>query len=100
MHSEITQDMLNEVYADRNRLAQLASHLAARLGYATGFDVTPQDPEWPVLYIDLPTGQVSWHIPRAQVWPHYTYQGTWDGHDNTVKANRILALVSGQNSPV
>lgn len=97
MHPEITQDMLNEVYADRNRLAQLLAYLAEKCGYVAGIEAVPDDPDWPVLYIDLPTGQVSWHIPRADLWPHSTYEGAWDGHDNTLKANRMLALIAGQS---
>lgn len=32
MHPEITQDMLNEVYADRNRLVLLVATLADMVG--------------------------------------------------------------------
>lgn len=90
---------LNDVYADRNRLAQLAAYLAVQCGWRAGFEVKLSDAEWPVLYIDLPTGQVSWHIPRAEELPAGRYEGAWDGHDNTQKAHRIMALVAGQNSP-
>jgi hypothetical protein len=37
--------------------------------------------DWPVLYIDLPSGQVSWHMPA--------YRGRWDGHSTEAKYDRI-----------
>ena len=52
------------------------------------------EPEWPILYIDLPTGQVSWHIPKKEMigdWP--IYQGQWDGHDLGTKRNRLKAYM-------
>ncbi|HEY9261875.1 hypothetical protein, partial [Chitinophaga sp.] len=49
--------MTNNVYRER---AHLVSHLAAIYESSLGTD--PQDPDWPVVYIKLPTGQVSWHI--------------------------------------
>lgn len=40
-----------------------------------------------VLYVDLPTGQVSFHTDRRGVGP--TYAGTWDGLRD-VAADRII----------
>lgn len=94
MYPEITQEMLTEVYADRNRLAQLAAALAERLGYRVGITVDPDEPEWPVLLIDLPTGQVSWHLSPSDAWPVWDmYEGDWDGHTTEHKAGRIRAFV-------
>jgi hypothetical protein len=43
-----------------------------------------QEPEWPVLYIELPgAGQVSWHMPQ--------HSKAWDGHDHAVKRDRVRA---------
>ena len=44
--------------------------------------------------VDLPTGQVSWHLPKQEVigaWP--AYQGPWDGHDLDEKQKRIEAFI-------
>lgn len=68
-------------YADRNRLIYGALAIAARGGLNAGVAIDPNEPAWPVAYIDLPTGQVSWHLPR--------YPGTWDGHDGPTKTARI-----------
>lgn len=47
------------------------------------------------VYIDLPTGQVSWHYHDSQSGlfsdlPAYTKE--WDGHDTEEKYRRLAAL--------
>jgi hypothetical protein len=55
------------------------------------------------VYIDLPTGQASWHFHDSQAYlfdglPPYT--GTWDGHDTPEKYRRLASLgVNGGSSP-
>lgn len=47
------------------------------------------------VYIDLPTGQVSWHFhdDHAHLFANLpTYEGTWDGHDTEEKYRRLAAL--------
>lgn len=47
------------------------------------------------VYIDLPTGQVSWHYhdSQAHLFAHLPpYAGTWDGHDTEEKYRRLAAL--------
>ena len=58
--------------------------IAQRCGFAAGFRIDPQEPEWPVAYIELPTGQVSWHLPQHPV--------PWDGHTTDEKFDRIKAF--------
>jgi hypothetical protein len=43
---------------------QAAAVMAVKLGYRVG---VKDDPEWPILYIDLPTGQVFWHLPSSEL---------------------------------
>jgi hypothetical protein len=52
---------------------------------------------WPIVYIDLPTGQTSWQINRAD-WPKFTlvrYDAStvWDKHTTPEKYERIDQLV-------
>ena len=50
------------------------------------------------VYIDLPTGQASWHYhdSQAHLFEHLpVYTGKWDGHDTEEKYRRVLALPSG-----
>ena len=81
----------DEAYLDRNLVVQVLAGLSHEIGYKVG--IKP-DPEWPILYIDLPTGQVSWHIPKKEMigdWP--IYEGKWDGHDLGTKRNRLKAYM-------
>ena len=50
------------------------------------------------MYVDLPTGQVSWHFHDSQAYlfddlPPYTKQ--WDGHNTEEKYRRVAALRAG-----
>lgn len=68
-------------YDARNRQVYLALASAVLAGYRAGIRLDPSEPNWPVVYIDLPTGQVSWHVPG--------YDKTWDGHTTEVKYQRV-----------
>jgi hypothetical protein len=76
-------------YEARYDLVLEAVWTSRRLGYAAGFRIDPTEPEWPVAYIELPTGQVSWHLPQ--------HPKPWDGHDTPEKYRRCRAY--GQHSP-
>jgi hypothetical protein len=77
-------------YVARYPLVFRALSLALGAGYAAGVRIDPAEPEWPVVYIDLPTGQVSWHMPQ--------YAAKFDGHTTAEKYRRVrefIALTSG-----
>lgn len=92
-----TQSRPDEAYFDRNQLALAYARLAQEKGWTVGLGLDPDEPDWPVLYIDTPEGQVSWHLPANEVniedWPGY--EGQWDGHDLAVKRDRLARLISG-----
>lgn len=74
-------------YQARNHAVLLAIGYATDCGYATGFafDVDAVDPAYPiVVYINLPTGQVSWHLPEFALG--------WDGHTTEEKYARCRAF--------
>jgi hypothetical protein len=71
-------------YAMREMMLLEALLLARRVGIPAGFRLDPAEPDWPVLLFELPTGQVSWHMPG-----HPT---PWDGHGAEAKAGRIAAF--------
>ena len=78
----------DEAYLDRNLCVQALAKMAQKLGFNTGIK---EDPEWPVLYIDLPTGQVSWHIREKELLIDLPeYNGKWDGHDLQEKRRRLI----------
>lgn len=82
-------------YLERNRVvAALASVFPSGLATTA---IEGWSPEWHgCVYIDLPTGQVSWHFHDSQAYlfeglPPYTKP--WDGHDTEEKYRRVAALV-------
>ncbi len=91
-----TQSTADEAYFDRNQVALAFGRLALKLGWRVGLGIDPSEPEWPVLYVDTPAGQVSWHLPSAEVasanWP--AYPGAWDGHTVEEKRERLARLVA------
>lgn len=83
------------IYADRDRLVQALSKVfPASLERHTGDGAW--DEEWMnVVIVDLPTGQVSWHIHVSEVaWFNHLprHQRTWDGHSTDKKHRRIDEL--------
>lgn len=71
-------------YVHRYGLVWRALSLAVTAGHAAGVRIDPAEPEWPVVYIELPTGQVSWHMPQ--------FATEWDGHDTAEKYRRARAF--------
>jgi len=88
---------LNDAYFDRNQAVMVLARLAQMLGYKVGLKIDPNEPDWPVLMIDLPTGQVGWHLPKDEIvgqWPEY--EGEWDGHSLEEKRKRLAEFVGGE----
>jgi hypothetical protein len=86
-------------YRERARLVAL---LAALYPSALVTDGDPAEPDWPVLYVTLPTGQASWHIAPddVELFSHVdVYDNAtpgapqWDGHTTEEKYERIAAHV-------
>lgn len=73
-------------YNNRNLFVYEAVALAIRCGYMAGIRLDPKEPEWPVAFIELPTGQISWHLPQ--------HGKPWDGHTTEQKRLAILEFVA------
>jgi hypothetical protein len=91
---ERLQKQINSVYTERNRLVALIASL-----YPSGIkktDIPGWDKEWHgCVYIDLPTGQASWHYHDSEAWmfTHLSrYEAEWDGHTTDEKYYRVGAL--------
>lgn len=80
-------EMNDQNYETRNKLVMTAVAMAMWLGYEAGFRIDPAEPEWPVAFIQLPTGQVSWHLPQ--------FQTGWDGHSTDEKYQRVNEFIRG-----
>lgn len=97
------QKTLDEVYHDRNLLALAFAEAVRYLQlerpgscqYRAGWRPDRGDDadagEWAIVQVRLPTGQVSWHVPRELVeetdLPPATEQ--WDGHSRKEKNERL-----------
>lgn len=93
-------DQKNLAYSERNKL--LAAY--AKLLYACGINVgiglhelkegETWDADWMhIVFIDLPTGQVSFHIHDSELAYFQglpQYQGVYDGHSTQEKWARVL----------
>ncbi len=82
-------------YEERNRLVALLARIFPSGLAKTAIEGWSDD--WHnCVYIDLPTGQASWHIHDSHMWmfeglPPYT--GEWDRHTTEEKYDRIDKLV-------
>lgn len=89
---------LDDAYFDRNQAVMAMARMAQKLGYKVGLRTDPDEPDWPVLMIDLPGGQVGWHLPKGEVigdWP--SYERPWDGHTLEEKRRRIEKYIVDSN---
>lgn len=90
---------LDPVYNERNRCVAAIAAMAIAHGWNAGLGLHEGetcDDEWrTVVFVDLPTGQVSWHIHTREL-PLFRklppYKGVWDGHTTEQKYARLAAL--------
>ncbi|WMT49366.1 MAG: hypothetical protein RE472_09950 [Thermoplasmatales archaeon] len=86
----------DEAYLDRNLCVQVIARMARQLGYNAGIR---ENIDWPILYIDLPTGQVSWHVPKEDVVRKFpVYIKEWDGHDVEIKRMRLIEFIRSEEN--
>ncbi len=81
-------------YTERNQVVAALAKLFPSGTKRT--DIPGWSEDWHgAVYIDLPTGQISWHYHDSQA-PLFAdlppYQGEWDGHTTEVKYERLAAL--------
>lgn len=82
------ENLLN--YNKRNESILKLLYLATEIGYSAGIKIDDQEPKWPVVFVDLPTGQVSWHINE--------YPYAWDGHTTKEKYIRCERFLLGKST--
>lgn len=90
---EALEAVVKAAYRERNAIAVALSRL-----FPSWIGVDTDEPDWPVLYVELPTGQVSWHFSPddADLLSGASVGGTpWDGHTTDEKYARLAALAAG-----
>ena len=91
---------MDNVYRER---AHLVAHLGAIYPSVIGYN-DPAEPDWPVVYVKTPEGQLSWHISPddADLFEHVpfgnliTAQAVWDGHTTEEKYERLRRLTASK----
>jgi hypothetical protein len=93
-----------ELWAARNGLVVQLVRDAAGQPWPAGYqwDANGQDGYRWTAYVDLPTGQVSWHLPEdggrvgweLDSYHARRYTRPWDGHSRADKAARIAAYLN------
>lgn len=96
----------NRAYSERNKLVAAISKLfPASLERHGESDKTWEDDWRWIVFIDLPSGQVSWHIHDSELaqFNHLKRGGvggrTWDGHTTEEKYARLGALSPAPSAP-
>jgi hypothetical protein len=94
------KEELDSVYTERNLCVALIAQYAPWFGHKIGLKRhvgAKFDDEWQtVLFIDLPTGQVSWHLHERELvnFPDVgVYDGEWDGHTTEEKYERVKKFI-------
>lgn len=87
---------MDSVYRER---AHLVAHLAASYPSTIGL-TDPAEPDWAVVTIELPTGQVSWHVSPDDydLFKHVerSLDAVWDGHTTEEKYARLDRLTAAK----
>lgn len=88
----------NGAYAERNQVVALLARVAPWTGWGAGIGRHPEsDATWErdwmtIVFIDLPTGQASWHFHDSEyslLAGLPTYLKPWDGHSTEEKYRRV-----------
>lgn len=89
-------------YTERNQCVALIARMALSSGIKAGIAKTAIEgwsEDWhSCVYIDFPTGQVSWHYHDSHAWMFAglpVYEGKWDGHDTPEKYRRVNEAARG-----
>lgn len=92
-------------YSERNQLvAALSKLFPSWMEWHSDEDIS-WDNDWRnIVFIELPTGQVSWHIHDSEV-SHFQHLrkkagSSWDGHTTEEKYKRLAALISSPEKKV
>lgn len=89
-------------YLERNQCVALIARMALASGWWAGTARTAIEgwsEDWHgCVYVDLPTGQVSWHYHDSQAYLFAdlpAYERAWDGHDTPEKYRRVAKAFAG-----
>lgn len=90
---------MDDVYRER---ARLVAHLASLHPSHIGF-TDPAEPDWAVVVVETPQGQMSWHVSPADqgLFNHVRRtkpsDAPWDGHATEEKYERLARLTRDEH---
>lgn len=92
--SEHEEKEIGEVYEDRNLLA---CALTIATVEDSGWKIADDAEGWAIVWIEFPTGQVSWHVPLEMAEEYVTnYERVqYDGYDREEKNDRLQEWMEG-----
>jgi hypothetical protein len=89
---------LTKTAGERNVAYRECAHLVALIAaiYPSCWNTDPGWPDWRIIYVDSPAGQLSWHISAAALvlFPHVMHNpaAVWDGHTTDQKYQRVTDI--------
>lgn len=101
-HAYDQREVIEQLEAEKNNAYQERDKLVCALSkmfnsyLAKHPETDDWDDEWRwIVYIELPTGQVSWHIHESEkdLFSHLSVkENNWDGHSTEEKYRRLSLL--------
>ncbi len=97
----------DRAYGERNQCVAAMAKMAVALGWRAGLahhDATDTswDADWRnVVFIDLPSGQASWHLHDSEMHLFEglpSYPERWDGHSVSTKYERLASATIEPNN--
>lgn len=83
------------VYRERNELVAFLSKVFP--SHLAGDEAAP---DWPIVFIESPAGQLSWHVPREYALSRLSHlpwgANSWDGHSSELKYERLNKITTSQ----
>ena len=102
MSASTDEKQLADVSAERNDLFMLVMALAKKLGSGYTVGVKDADTEWPILFVDDPSGeQISVHVAHNEIESvllSHKYPYVWNGHTSADKHISIRKIVKAEFS--
>lgn len=104
---EDARAQLAEVTAERNKAYRERAELVAFVVACYPSEIRDTAEDWPVVFVDTPRGQLSWHLSRddLDLFGHVPQMAAsaeekWDGHTTEQKYDRLNGLATNRKTGI